>query len=424
MSLFLSGPWLRHELREMYNTMANAIHVLIVIDNLGTGGAQEFVYQLYGRLARDTFECTVCALRSGGVYREKIEALGIPVYVLAPNRSLFSLPAAIINLWRLLRSGRYDVVNILLQGSFAITTPLARLERIATVHSIMAARAQLRRWYFSLISWYQRWVDLYVTPIPKELTEAGVQEHKIKLVEVTVDLTEMLKVQHDAQLVIEPFDLTDAYPVALSIGRLHPDKGHEFAIRAWPLVLNEWPRARLLIVGDGDDEPRLKALAGRLGLSDSVIFAGYRPNLADLFARADVFLRTSVNEGVNLTTIQAMAAGLPTIGFKNPAPKEIINQGVNGIIVPLGDEVALGHAILSLSSDKDLMHRLGRTGRVKVTDYYDINHVVCFYANLYAALCKNQPIDSIPNMGSSIYLFNDHFSKDDRVLTDIDDRYI
>ncbi|MFL5802216.1 MAG: glycosyltransferase [Roseiflexaceae bacterium] len=408
--------------------MSKPIRALILIDHLGTGGAQEFVYQMARHLAPDRVQLSVAALRPGGIdrgkaddpgiYREKLQQLGIPVHTLAPSPRLSQLPVALFNIARLLRAQRYDVVNTILQASFVCGSPLAWLLGIPTAHSVMSVRVQTQHWYFPLMSWYQRLVGLYITPIPKELTDAGVGEQQVKLIEVTVDLAEMLAVQHDAQQTIGPFDLTGAYPVAMSIGRLHPDKGHEYAIRAWPHVLRQWPHACLLIVGDGDDEPRLKALVEQLKLADSVLFAGYRPDLAELFARADIFLRMSVNEGVNLTTIQAMAAGLPAIGFKNQAPKEIIGDHVNGLLVKIGDVVALGQAISYISGEKALLYRLGQTARVRVSQYYDIQNVARFYEYAYEALCRKHDLASIPDMRSSMNLFDNHFLQNDRIQSE------
>jgi glycosyltransferase involved in cell wall biosynthesis len=405
--------------------MLKPIRILILIDHLGTGGAQEFVYQLARHLASDRVQLSVATLRSGGIdrskaidpgiYREKLEQLGIAVHTLAPNPRLSQFPSALYYLLRLLCTQRYDVVNTILQASFVCGSPLAWLLRIPTVHSVMSVRAQNQRWYFPLMSWYQGLVNLYITPIPKELTDAGVGEQRVKLIEVTADFTEMLAVRHDPQQVIVPFELMSAYPVALSIGRLHPDKGHEYAIQAWPHVLQHWPQARLLIVGDGDDEGRLKAVAEQLELTDSVLFAGYRSDLAELFARADIFLRMSVNEGVNLTTIQAMAAGLPTIGFKNPAPKEIISDHINGRLVKLGDAVALGQAISEISGEKELLERLGQTARRRVNQYYSIQNVARFYEYAYEALRDKRDLASAPDMHHTMHRFDEHFSQSNTI---------
>jgi glycosyltransferase involved in cell wall biosynthesis len=395
--------------------MPKTIEVLIVIDHLGAGGAQEFIYQLCSRFATSMVRLSVCAFHTG-VYQKKLQALGISVHVLAPKHDPLSSFLAVVKLWALLGSHHYHIVNTVLQGSFAVATPLARLRGLPTVHSIMAVRSQLQHWYFFLLVWYQRWVKVYLTPIPKELITAGVFEDKIKMVEVTVDLTSMLNVRYDAQRQLEGLNLTKAFPVALSIGRLHPDKGHEYAIRAWPHVLAVWPKARLLIVGDGHDEARLKALAEYLGLEDSVLFTGYRSDVESLFSRADIFLRTSINEGVNLTVIQAMAAALPIVGFKNGAPKEIINNNINGLLVDLCDEHALSAAILQICVGKELAEHITRNGRAMVEKYYNIDSVAHFYKILYEGIAENRTLSSLEDMSAFMLRFEDYFADDSAYL--------
>jgi glycosyltransferase involved in cell wall biosynthesis len=370
--------------------MPKAVEVLIVIDHLDAGGAQEFVFQICRYLSSDVIRFSVCALRSGGLYRPKIEVLGIPVLVLSPTRDIANLPLIALNLFRLLRSRRYDVVHSLLQASFLFATPISRLLGMPTMHTIVSIRGQMQWWYFPLMSWYQRFVGRYLTPLPAELIDSGVQAHRITPVGAAIDLSEMLEIKHDPMRNIAPFDLTNAYPVALSIGRLHPDKGHEFAIRAWPQVLEAWPHARLLIVGDGEDEARLKALSNQLGLAASGVFTGYRSDLAALFARADILLRTSINEGANFAMTQAMAAGLPVIGFVTAASSEIIEPERNGLLIPLRDHIALANAVRRLAADRELVRRIGEAGRSDMKNHYNITSVMETYVTCYKMLSTHQ----------------------------------
>jgi glycosyltransferase involved in cell wall biosynthesis len=370
--------------------MTKVVEVLIVIDHLDAGGAQEFVFQICRYLSSDVVRFSVCALRSGGFYKPKIEVLGIPVLILSPTRDIANLPLIALNLFRLLRPRRYDVVHSLLQASFLFATPMSRLLGMPTMHTIVSIRGQMQWWYFPLMSWYQRFVSRYLTPLPAELIDSGVQSHRITPVGAAIDLSEMLEIKHDPMRNIAPFDLTNAYPVALSIGRLHPDKGHEFAIRAWPKVLEAWPRARLLIVGDGEDEARLKALSNQLGLAASVTFTGYRGDLAALFARADILLRTSVNEGANFAMTQAMAAGLPVIGFVTAASSEIIEPERNGLLTPLRDHIALAQAVRRLAADQELVRHIGEAGRSDMKNHYNITSVMETYVACYRTLRTHQ----------------------------------
>src|SRR5262245_18004893 len=117
--------------------MLKPIRALILMYQLGTGGAQEFVYQMARHLAPDRVQLSVATLRPGGIdrtraddlgiYREKLQQLGVPVHTLAPSPRLSQLPIALLNLARLLRAQRYDVVNTILQASFVCGSPLAWL---------------------------------------------------------------------------------------------------------------------------------------------------------------------------------------------------------------------------------------------------------------------------------------------------------
>ena len=378
--------------------MHKPIKVLIVVDSLTGGGVQELVYHLCSHLSQERIQFSVCALRSGGVYQKKIQALSVPVYVLSSTRSLIYLPLIVIKLFRLLRSQKYDVVHTFLEGSFVIGTPIAHMAKIPSIHSIMALKAQLPEWYFALMAWLQKWVGSYLVGGElEEFIKAGIQKDKIKFVEALIDLTEMLSVEHNPGQIIPPFELTGAYPVVLSVGRLHLDKGHEYIIRAWSDVLKRWPSARLLIVGKGNDERRLRSLVESFGLGESVLFAGYRGDLATLFKRADIFVRASINEGVNMATIQAMAAGLPVIGFKTECRKDFVIHGISGWLVGLCDESALAQAIIKLSADRRLMWELGQRAQTGVRNYFDMTRMITFYERLYGAAKKRQ-LDKLPDM--------------------------
>ena len=376
------------------------IRVLYLIDTLGAGGAQMYLLDLASRLNPAQFAVEVAALAGDGPHRQALQARGITVHPLstAPYSNAH-LPAYVARLFHLLRRRPFDVVHIFLQASFAIGTPLAWLLRIPVVHYIVARRAQVPRWYYPLLGWYQHAVQAYLVGVDlDQLLAVGVREEKIKLVETTVDLTALLALQHQSEAVVEPFDLAGAFPVVVSVGRLHPDKGHAYAIRAWPHVLQEWPQARLLIVGDGADEGRLRALVAAEGLTESVLFAGYRTDLAAIFARADLYVRPSLKEGNNLATTQAMAAGLPIVGFQTEAVKDFVVHNHSGWLVPVGDILALAHAINHLSRNPALRQRLVQRARIGIQQYHDLERTVSFYEQLYIALASRQPLHHVPDM--------------------------
>ncbi len=363
--------------------MNHPIPVLIVIDHLHTGGAQEFLTHLCQKLPKQFVRPTVCALRGGGIYAEHIDRLGIPLITLAPSGHPAWRVFAALRLHALLRSERYHVIHTFLEGSFGVGTPFGWATGLPTIHTIVATRQQWPVWYRYLLQMYQPFVNTYCTFSPSDLTACGITPKKIKAVDVRVDMSAFLDLHRDNTLAIKGLPLLEHHLVVLSVGRLHPDKGHEYAIKAWPEVVQKVPQARLVIVGDGDDEPRLRRMANETGGQDTILFTGFRKDLEVLYSRAAIFLRTSINEGINLSTTYALAAALPAIGFLTQTSKEIIVQGENGFLVPLRDHHALAEAIIRLAQDKALRDQMGEAGRLAIRLHYGLQPIIDFYTNLY-----------------------------------------
>lgn len=379
--------------------------VVILIDTLVAGGAQEYLAQLGRRLVPRGVQITVVALHAGGAYQTVFPDCGLPVRTLSLQRSILRVPAVFLRLCTILRHERPDVVHAFLPSAFLLGTLAARLSLVPFVHTIVATRAQSASWYLRALVLLQRWVALYLTFSPWELAGKGIAPRKVKAVEIVGDLAPMFTLRRNQGLPIPPFDLAGAYPVALSIGRLHLDKGHQYAIRAWQGVLQEWPQARLLLVGAGPEERRLRSLVRAHGVAHAVLFAGYRGDLNQLFRRADLVLRVSVNEGVNMTVIQALAAGLPVVGFRVNVGKEILRDGVNGLLVPPGDVRELGLAIRRLCADRARMESLGRTGREGIRRYFDLAAIVSFHERLYTAAERRLDLESVRDMSETMQLF-------------------
>lgn len=134
-------------------------------------------------------------------------------------------------------------------------------------------------------------------------------------------------------------------PVLLGVGRLHPAKGFDSLIRAFAR-LRAQRSCRLVIVGEGALRASLSSLAESLGVAADVSLPGYASNPFAIMARADVFVLSSAWEGLPGVLIQAMACGCPVVSTDCPSgPAEVLEEGVYGPLVPVGDDVALAVAI-------------------------------------------------------------------------------
>ena len=173
-------------------------------------------------------------------------------------------------------------------------------------------------------------------------------------------------------------DVPIAGDVALMVSRMSSAdryKGHERLIRAWPAVRARVPDAKLTLVGDGDDKPRLESVAADAGVGDAVLFVGNASDeeLVAWYRRCAFFVLPSDGEGFGLVFLEAMRAGKACISGPG-APAEIVDDGVTGLIVSSGDDEALVCALSRLFLDGELRDRLGRNGQARFRQTFTARH--------------------------------------------------
>jgi len=171
----------------------------------------------------------------------------------------------------------------------------------------------------------------------------------------------------------------------LFVGRLAPVKGLRVLISALEDLLPQHPGLRLTLVGDGEDRAHLEAMAAPLG--DAVRFVGYQSqdSVAGFLAGTDMLVLPSFAEGLPVVLMEAMASAKPVIATRVAGVAELVEDGKNGLLVHAGDRAGLIAAIARLAGDADLRASLGRAGRAKVREEFDIWQEA---ARIGALFCK------------------------------------
>ena len=148
----------------------------------------------------------------------------------------------------------------------------------------------------------------------------------------------------------------------VSVGRMDANKNHEMMIRAFAALADKYPGYTLTIYGDGELHSYLEELAHDLGVGDRVFLPGVIQDVADKLEKASLFLLTSYSEGVSNAWIEALATGLGVISTDVPSggTVELMEDGVNGLIIPVGDQKALEQSMDRLLGDPDYLEQLGR----------------------------------------------------------------
>lgn len=172
-------------------------------------------------------------------------------------------------------------------------------------------------------------------------------------------------------------------------------KAFDVLLRAWGRVHAEAPAARLRIYGGGDAEP-WRRLAQDVGCGDSVVFAGKTDEILAKLLAAGIFVLPSRWEGLSMALLEAQAAGLPAVVSDIAGNVAVVENGVNGLVVPVGDADALAQAILRLHRAPDLRRQMGLAARARVADRFAIERVAERLEQAYGLAIERGPAEAAP----------------------------
>jgi glycosyltransferase involved in cell wall biosynthesis len=171
--------------------------------------------------------------------------------------------------------------------------------------------------------------------------------------------------------------------VIFQVARLDYLKDHATAIRTLKRVASCYPGVRLVLIGEGPEMKAIHDLVRQHGLDGNVRFLGLRSDVARLLPAGDLFLLTSISEGIPLTLIEAMAASLPVVSTNVGGVAEVVGDGQAGLLAPAGDDVQLAQNILRLATNPVLRRQMGQLGRVRSTTMFSETQMHGLYLRLY-----------------------------------------
>lgn len=169
----------------------------------------------------------------------------------------------------------------------------------------------------------------------------------------------------------------------LTVARLTKQKGLEYLLRAIPAVIRNMQDVEFTIVGEGELRGELETLAKKLGISHIVTFVGFSNNIPVVLRESDAFVLPSIEEGLPLTILEAMATGVPVLATEVGGNKEIITNNVNGVLVPPRNVSALSDQIIRLATDREFRLRIGRVAQKEVTEKFTIGKMIARVEELY-----------------------------------------
>jgi L-malate glycosyltransferase len=359
--------------------------VLQVVLSLNPGGTERLVVELVRRL-RPELAMAVCCLDEAGSWGEVLRSENIGVTALR-RRAGFQ-PTLGRAIARIAAQHRARVVHCHHYSPFVYAS-IARLwsptlRIVFTEHGRLsdAPPSAKRRTANRVLAHAPREVVTVSSDLKRHLVAEGFPTTRVNVIYNGIDVGGLPAVGMRAR-VRKELGIPDNALVVGTVARLDPVKDIPTMIRAVAQHSAGVPTI-LLVIGDGSERVHLEASAREVGAASSVRFLGHRDDARDLLAACDLYANSSISEGISLTILEAMAAGLPVVATRVGGTPEIVDASC-GRLVPSRDPDALAATLAALAQDAPLRLALGREARARVEQRFTLDRMVREYRDVYFA---------------------------------------
>jgi glycosyltransferase involved in cell wall biosynthesis len=219
--------------------------------------------------------------------------------------------------------------------------------------------------------------DYYIAisqKIKKVMITDGIADNRISVVYSGIDLDRFSLAS--GEYLIPEFDLRPEEPVVINVAHMAGHKGQQFLVRAIPHVLKEIPGARFFIIGEGELMAELQALSDSLGIKQALTFTGFRKDVGAFYKIADLFVMSSLQEGLGTAMLDALALGKPVVATNAGGIPEVIKDGETGRLVEAANPQALAKGIIAMLGHKDQAQAMAQRGQTVVKEQFSIEAMV------------------------------------------------
>ena len=294
--------------------------------------------------------------------------------------------------FKIARLARQEKINLLhLHSGHAVTLGLwarlfnAKLTLIAT----RRVDFRLRNRWFSRFKYKNHWLSKIVCvseEIGRIMRSDGIDGQRVTTIYSGVDLLKYHRSIPSKEFK-DRWGISDKAFIVGTIAAMVGHKDYPTLLRAARLVVDRRPQIVFLAVGDGPLEREIRMLADQLNLGQRFIFCGYQDNIGGFLKNFDLFVLSSKQEGLGTSILDAQAAGVPVVACAAGGIPEMIQNGINGRLVPKETPTALAQAIIALADDADQRQRLIQAAYKSVADF-SIEKTVGKYIGLYESVLE------------------------------------
>ncbi len=370
--------------------------ILHVIDTTGPGGAETLFIDLATRLPKEKYRSLVVIRGKGWVYEELCRRGMDPILLDAKGSFNWRYLAG---LRTLIRRERVELIQSHLLGSnvyCSLAGLLTRTPVVATFHGSVdiGKNERLLGLKYAAISAGASSIVAVTDSLRDDILDrTSLKPKKMQVIYNGIDTSLFQRPRSGA--LRRKYGWSDDDIIIGSLGNIRPAKGYDILLRAAAL-LKQSPHSFRFVIAGQEDKGRLfhdlLVLREELGLEENVQFLGFLDDPAEFLASVDLFLSSSISEGLPLSVIQAMVAGLPIIATRCGGFLKLIADGQNGCLVDVGDPAALATGIELVAGNAELQEKFAENARKYAESTYGINVMLAAYEKIYDSLINTEDV--------------------------------
>ena len=365
--------------------------ILHIIGQLGMGGAERQLFLLLkGLYSRYAF--TVISYDEKRLdYMDALQSLGVDVKVIPKRPGLAGRLTFLMELRKLIRTLSPDIVQTWLRsanfwGRVACLLSGKDARIIASVRSVDEADIKmLEKWAERVLV---KWTDFIISNTfasRQSIVNNKMPGKKVRVVYNGIE-PGLYDINDTKEEIKRQLAISQHRVLIGTIGRMMPQKNHTMFIRTAREILQERDNVHFVLVGDGELRPHIKAQISKYGLEDVFTLTGQRKDIPRLLKAFDIFVLTSLWEGLPNVIMEAMCARLPVVATDVGGVPELINHGENGFLVPPNDTSSMVRAIKRLIDDQELRSRFGLAGRKTIEERFSLDQMCKATSRVYDEL--------------------------------------
>ena len=364
--------------------------VLLLVDTLNLGGTETQLVNTAIRLNSDSYQVTVGCLRAEGPLLQTLRQAGIQIVEFRKEKTLLSLNGLyqLFRLIKFLHRGKFHVLHAYDLWANLLGIPAARLARVPVIISSRRYLAD-HDWYTTRRNKILRFLyrmSTHVVVNSISVRELLVKRDKIarRRIRVIYNAIEADRFACSRRKKIEKLPNICANSKIIAVlANLYAVKGHAHLITAATTVCASHPGTVFLLIGDGPERVKLQQMVKELGLEKNVLFLGCREDVPELLACCDLSVLASESEALPNSVLETMAAGLPIVATRVGGITEVVQDGVNGVLVPPNNAEALARAISRLLRNPECAAKLGSVAQERVRRDFSFQRLISQTKQLY-----------------------------------------